>query len=112
MCNEYGPLRHDLTPFDLELAGYFIRTHICDGWCWWKRNPFGTGSIFGKACDTIDEAVADARHMMTGQSGQLTLCVADDIAPPANLWPEMPDLPDGVDMFAEYPVAGEGVNHG
>ena len=76
-----GPLRPDLTPLDLYAAGYVIREHRTRGkWCWWRKNPYdraGKGQLFGKLCATVDDAIADARWMMTGerQASQMMLAI-------------------------------------
>jgi hypothetical protein len=71
MTERYGPIRVDLTPLDLYLAGYFMRGHVERGkWCWWRKNPYdsrGIGEIFGAAHGTVAEAVADARYLMAAQ---------------------------------------------
>lgn len=75
-----GPLRPDLTPLDLYAAGYFIREHRTPGkWCWWRKNPYdraGQGQLFGKPCNTVDEAIADARWLMSGEKQTIQMTLA------------------------------------
>lgn len=73
----YGPLRPDLTPFDLQLAGYMLRE--CGeggaGFCHWHRFDNKGGQLYGICYLDAADAIRDARWLMTGQKGQLTLQV-------------------------------------
>lgn len=76
---EDGPLHPELTPLDLFVAGFTIREHRFPGkWCWWESHSSG-GQSFGVARDTVQEAVEDARWLMTAdcyRGTQPTLMVA------------------------------------
>lgn len=76
----YGALRPDLTPFDLMCAGYTLR-HCGEGGaglCHWRKNPYdpnGRGQMYGICYLDAEDAIRDARWLMTGQRGQMTLQV-------------------------------------
>lgn len=62
----YGDPRVDLTPLDLYAAGYVIRPHVQPAmWCWWLVRPCG-GHSYGAPHANAEDAIKDARHMMTG----------------------------------------------
>lgn len=71
----YGALRPDLTPFDLQLAGYTLRHCGADGagLCYWQPHPGGRGANYGICYLDAADAIADARWLMTGQRGQMVL---------------------------------------
>lgn len=70
----YGRLHPDLTPFDVQLAGYMLRE--CGeggaGVCTWRRLG-GGGEEFGVCYVDAADAIRDARWLMTAQRGQMVL---------------------------------------
>lgn len=70
----YGPPRLDLTPLDLQLAGYTICAAPGGKWMHWRRNPYagapdGPGAMTSYWYDTVAEVIDDARWLMTGRAG-------------------------------------------
>ena len=58
----YGPPLP--VPADLHRRGVGLCSHVNGGFCWHRRNPHGSGHIYGAAWPTLAQAIDDARRMV------------------------------------------------